>query len=453
MNKKPIQWLAVALAMACSNLSHAGVSAEEAQKLKTTLTPVGAERAGNADGSIPAWNDVAVKVPPGYKSGERRPDPFPGEKPVQTITAKDIDANAARLSEGVKALLRKYPDSFRLEVYPSHRVATLPQWVNDNTFRNATSARTKNGGNAIEGAYGGIPFPIPKTGAEVMWNHLLTYVGPSTTTNYLNYTGTAEGKHVIPSKGLTKILMPYYDPKKAWTPNFSEPYMMMRVWQTDPPFKAGEALLIYDTLDRGRTAWQYLPGQRRVRKAPTIGYDTPDDINSGQQYFDEAFMFFGGLDRYDWKLVGKQEMYIPYSTNRWQNLPEEKQYDKHHINPDAFRWEKHRVWVVEATLAAGKRHVVPKRRYYLDEDTWAIVLSDGWDADGKIWRVGMSMPQVMLEGPFVLANQPWILYNLQAGTWVVGSPADFAKGPYYRMGDNLPATYFTPEALAGEGVR
>ncbi len=445
--------LGVVAAMACAGIAQGAVTDQEAQQLKSTLTPVGAERAGNADGSIPAWSEAGVTPPAGYKSGDARPDPFASEKPVLTITAKDINSNAARLSDGVKALLEKYPDSFRVNVYPTHRTATLPQWVYDNTFRNATSAKTTNGGNSVEGAYGGIPFPIPKTGAEAMWNHRLSYAGSTTTTTYLNYTGTADGKLVIPSRGYNKVQWPYYDPKTPWHADFKGPFMELRNMQTEPAFKSGEALLVHETLDRGRSAWQYFPGQRRVRKAPTVGYDTPNDVNSGQEYYDEAFLFWGELDRYDWKLVGKKEMYIPYNTNGWQNLPADKQYSKHHINPESFRWELHRVWVVEGTLAAGKRHVVPKRRYYLDEDTWGAVMHEGWDAEGKIWRVGMGMPHIVWEGPYVLTNQPWTTYNIQTGTWVVGAPADYSNGPYYRQLDKLPATAFTPESLAAEGVR
>lgn len=453
MSKHKVSMMTMAVAMALASVAHAAVTADEAQKLKTTLTPVGAERAANADGSIPAWSGTGIKPPAGYKSGTPRQDPFAQEKPVLTIKAKDADANSEKLSDGVKALLKKYPETFRLDVYPTHRTATLPQWVYDNTFKNATSAKTKNGGNAIEGAYGGIPFPIPKTGAEAMWNHRLAYSGYTTSTYYLNYTGTPEGKVVVVAKGYKKSQWPYYDPSKQWSPDFTGPFSKLRVWQTDPPFKAGEMLLIHDTLDSGRSAWQYFPGQRRVRKAPTVSYDTPDDIASGQQNFDETFMFYGDLDRYDWKLVGKKEMYVPYNTNRWQSLSPEKQYANHHLNPDAFRWEKHRVWVVEATLAAGKRHVVPKRRFYLDEDTWGVVLNEGWDAEGKIWRLGMAMPHIVWEGPYVLTSLPWINHNLQTGSWVVGGPPDFANGGLEQQIDKLPVTYFTPEALAGEGVR
>jgi len=447
--------IAVVAALVCSStqVAHAAVSVDEAQKLKTTLTPLGAERAGNATGTIPAWTGGYTTVAPGYKTGDLRPDPFGSDKVVSTITAKDADKQGDKLSDGTKALLKKYPDSFRLEIYPTRRSAALPQWVYDNTFRNATSAKTKNGGIAIEGAYGGTPFPIPMDGAEAMWNHRLTFSGTTSTLSFANYTGTADGKQVLVSKGANHFYWPYYDPATPWNANFTGAYVQVRVATTDPAFKSGESLLFIDSLDRPRQAWQYFPGQRRVRKSPTVCCDTPNDINSGQEYFDEGFMWSGDLDRYNWKLVGKQEMYIPYNNNRWIGLPTEKRYASHHVEPSSIRWELHRVWIVEATLAEGKRHVIPKRRFYLDEDTWAAVLSEGWDADGKLWRFGMGVPSVVSEGPFVHGNFPWFNHNLQTGTWVNGGAADPEKKAIFKQLPKLPATFFTPDALSGEGVR
>ena len=176
---------------------HAGVSTEEAAKLKTVLTPLGAERAGNKDGTIPAWDGGETKGPAGYKSGDPRPDPYASEKPLATVSAKNLDSHQAKLSEGTKALLKKYPDQFRLEVYPTHRTVAAPQWVYDNTFKNATRAKQKEGGVWIEGAYGGIPFPIPKNGAEAMWNHLLAWVGSSTLITYQNWVGLADGRRSL----------------------------------------------------------------------------------------------------------------------------------------------------------------------------------------------------------------------------------------------------------------
>ena len=44
----------------------AAVSPEQAAELGKTLTPMGAEMAGNADGSIPAWDPTGGPVPAGF---------------------------------------------------------------------------------------------------------------------------------------------------------------------------------------------------------------------------------------------------------------------------------------------------------------------------------------------------------------------------------------------------
>lgn len=431
--------------------SLAAVTSEEAAKLKGPLTPFGAERAGNKEGTIPTWEGGYSKVPAGYKSGEARSDPFANEKPLYSISAKNMDQYADKLSEGVKALLKKNPDSFRLDVYPTHRTAGAPQWVYDNTFKNATRAKTTEGGNWVEGAYGGIPFPIPKDGFEAMHNHRLKWLGESTTLNFQNYMGTADGKRVFVSRGHNKLQYPYYD-KNGSLEKYNGIYQQWHVIQTDPPFKSGEQFIILDYSDKPRQAWQYLTGQRRVRKAPTIGYDTPNDVNSGQEYWDEAYVFLSALDRYDWKLVGKKEVYIPYNNNKYHQKSADERLMAHHLNPGAVRWELHRLWVVEATVAPGKRHVVPKRRFYLDEDTWGAVLADGWDAQGQLWRTSMSLPSIVADGPYVHPGYPWITHNLLTDAWVT-SGVDYEKGSFQKKLDHIPDSAFTPDALAGEGVR
>src|SRR5216117_2538075 len=89
----------------------AAVSPDEAAKIKTTLTPMGAEKAGNADGSIPAWTGGLTKDVAGAKFGDVPADPFPGEKPVLQITTRNAAQYADKLSEGTKALLAKYPET------------------------------------------------------------------------------------------------------------------------------------------------------------------------------------------------------------------------------------------------------------------------------------------------------------------------------------------------------
>jgi len=430
----------------------AAVTADEAAKLKGPLTPFGAERAGNKEGTIPAWEGGFTKVPAGYKSGQVRRDPFANEKPLFSISAKNADQHADKLSEGVKALLKKYPDTFRLDVYPTHRTAAAPQWVYDNTLKNATRAKTTQGGYAVEGAYGGIPFPIPKDGVEAMHNHRLRWQGETYYMAFMNYMGTAEGKRVLVTRGWGKYQWPYYD-KNGSLETSKGVYDQWIFRQTEPPFKAGESFLVIDSVDKPRQAWQYLLGQRRVRKAPTIGYDTPNDVNSGQEYYDEAFVFWGELDRYDWKLVGKKEIYIPYNNNKYHMKSADERLMPHHLNPDTVRWELHRVWVVEAALAPGKRHVVPKRRYYLDEDTWGAIIGEGWDAQGQLWRTTMSQPSIIWEAPRVETNYPWITYNLLTANWVTSGP-DYERGEgWMKSLDRIPDTFYTPDSLAGQGIR
>ena len=153
----------------------AGVSADEAKQLGSTLTATGAEKAGNKDGSIPAYAGGLTKAPAEYKAGEGlRPDPFAADKPLFAVDAKNMDKYADKLTEGTKALMKKNPD-YRIDVYPTQRSVAYPKWVADNTAKCATTAKTTNGGRSMDGCHAGIPFPIPKTGYEAMWNHLVRF--------------------------------------------------------------------------------------------------------------------------------------------------------------------------------------------------------------------------------------------------------------------------------------
>ncbi|MCD6675210.1 MAG: DUF1329 domain-containing protein [Burkholderiaceae bacterium] len=436
----------------------AAVTAEEASQLNGSLTPYGAERVGNKDGTIPAWDGGYTKVSPGYKTGDSTGDLFADEKPKFSITAENMGQYADKLSEGAKGLLKKYPKTFRVDVYPTHRTAAAPQWVYDNIAKNATRAKVSADGTVIEGAYGGIPFPIPKSGVEVMWNHKLQYIGEANATQAPNYYGLADGTVVKGAEAINKIVFPYYF-KDGSLETFKGEVAMMRVWVTGPAYKAGEQFLIIDSLNKPRQAWQYLPGQRRVRKAPSICCDAPEEVNSGIDFWDEVYGFWGDLDMYDWKLVGKKEIFIPYNNNKLisKGLTPDKIALSRHVNPDVMRWELHRVWVVEATLAKGKRHVVPKRTFYVDEDTWAAVLNEGYDAQGTLWRVGISSPFVVPEGPFVHGNGEWQIYNLIGGLYLAVVPD--VSNPNYTWyfktygKEMTPLNYFTPSAMAAEGVR
>lgn len=443
--------LSIALTAAFSP-AYAAVSAEEAAKLKTTLTPLGAEKAGNKEGTIPEWSGGFTQAPAGYKSGAPRPDFFAGDKPLASITGKNLDQYADKLSEATKALLKKYPD-YRLDVFPTRRSAAAPQWVYDNAFKNATRAKSAKGGDAVEGAYGGIPFPIPKDGYEVLWNHRMSWAGENAYTPATTWLVTSQGKAIMASKYEEWFSNPYYY-KDGAAEKFDGYYIKNKLLTREPASKAGEGLLDWQYVEPAeKPSWQYLVGQRRVRRSPSVGYDTPNFITSGIGFFDEAFGAYGPLDRHDLKLIGKQEMYVPYNNNRAATATPEQLVTPRFLNPDFVRWELHRVWVVEATLRDGKRHVVPKRRYYVDEDSWNILLSDGWDAKGELWRGYYSLTLLAPEIPALLGNVlNWGGYNVQTGEYYLSVATTGAK-VQYEITPRQPEDFFSPESLASEGGR
>ncbi|BDI06038.1 DUF1329 domain-containing protein [Sphaerotilus microaerophilus] len=450
-----LQCLAAAaiLATACG-FSVAGVSADEAAQLKSTLTPMGAEKAGNKDGSIPAWTGGLTTPTPGFTNGGRRPDPFAADKPLYSVNAKNLAEHAAKLPDGVKALAQRHPDSFRVDVYPTRRTAAAPQYVYDNTFKNATRAKTveSSAGSIPEGAYAGVPFPIPKSGIEAMWNVLLRWRGESWYSEFNGYTVTPEGKRVLVQETRNDYQMPYYAPDGS-PEKFGGEHWLVRSVNTGPAIRAGEAITGREQLNGDKTqVWVYLTGQRRVRKLPNACCDTPTPFSAGVVSFDEVEGFSGRMDRFDWKLVGKQEMLIPYNSNR--SLVPAKDSDligEHHLNPDHVRWELHRVWVVEAALKAGQRHTSPKSRYYIDEDSWILVWGDRWDAKGQLARSQFTLPVAMPDVP-AQAAVTWGAYDHVARTLFATLVMNQQK-VQYKVQKRYSDSVFTPDAMAGEGLR
>lgn len=439
---------ALSLALTAS-LTMAAVTADEAAKLKTTLTPLGAEKAGNADGSIPAWTGGYATPIPGDKAGGRRSDPFKDEKPLYTVTAKNMDQYADKLSDGVKAMLKKYPESYRLDVYKTHRTAVAPQWVYDNTLKNAT--RAKLDGHTPVGAYGGIPFPIPKTGVEAMWNHKLAWRGESWEVQMNQYQITANGKVVLTTDGLIRQRMPYYY-EDGSVDKFDGFFWEINLVNAGPPIRAGEMIVgRQNVIEDKSTSYVYLTGQRRVRKLPNACCDTPTPASAGLMSFDELSVFSGRTDLFEWKLVGKKELLVPYNENRFLQAKDADIITGQHLNPNHVRWELHRVWVVEATLASGKRHQAPKGTYYLDEDTWQAMLGDRWDANGQLWKTLWSFNYVMPDFPGTV-QQTFGYYDLLSGQAYVSNVLN-DKSFHHRAASRWPTDLFTGDGLASQGVR
>lgn len=403
LNKLSVGVLTLVTMMASA--AYAAVSPEQAAQLKSSLTPLGAEKAGNADGSIPAWTGGLTSAPEGYKGpGSHHVNPFEADKPLFTITKANLEQYKAHLTAGQIALFNTYPDSFQMPVYPTRRTGSAPQWVYDNTFKNATTAKLVEGGNGFSDAYGGTPFPIPQNGLEALWNHIARYRGSYVELHSAQTAVERNGAYALVFSD-DQLLYRYYDPKGSYD-KLDNTFFYYMSFCTAPARLAGEGALIKETLDQvkePRQAWGYSPGQRRVRRAPTLAYDTPLEESNGLRTADDTDMFNGAPDRYDWTLVGKKEIYIPYN-NYQVTSPEVKYKDlltPGHINPKYTRYELHRVWVVEGKLKTGSRHIYSKRTLFLDEDSWGAAVVDQYDGRGELWRVSMAYLKNYYEQPLV----------------------------------------------------
>jgi hypothetical protein len=371
----------------------AAVSAQDAARLGNDLTPLGGEKAANADGSIPAWTggikSAAEAGFPNYKTGQHHPDPFAGDKPLFTITAANMNEYAAKLTEGHKRLFQTYKD-YKMIVYPTHRSAAAPQRIYDATKRIATTANLAPGGNGVVGAVEGIPFPIPKQGIEVFWNHVLRFRADAAQAVVGQAPMTAGGSYTL-VKFNEEFLFQYSVPglTEASLNNIIA-YFIQET--TQPARLAGEILLVHETLDQSkenRKAWIYNPGQRRVRRAPNVAFDNPGTNADNLRTSDQFDMYNGSPERYDWKLLGKKEMYVPYNSYKLHSdkVKYSEILTKNHINQDLARYELHRVWVVDSTLKPGTSHLYSRRTLYVDEDSWQILAVDCYDRRGELYRV------------------------------------------------------------------
>lgn len=448
------QIAAIALAIGGISGAMGAVTAEEAKQLGTTLTHMGAEKAGNKDGSIPAFTNENIKPPADYKPGSGRyPDPFRNEKPILSITAKNMDQYADRLSEGTKLMLKRFP-SYRVDVYPTHRTGTYTPWIAENCIKNATRAKTVDGGLGVEGAYGCVPFPIPKSGIDVVWNLFLQPAHVGVWGNWQGWSVDPAGRRSL-INGYNIYHVNYlYDTSRTSLSDLV--YHKLIAIDTDPPRLVGEQNLLWYSINyakRDSQAWVYTPGQRRVRLAPEAKYDTPIATSGGFIYYDELNMYSGEPDRYDFKILGKKEMFVPYNTYRALFDPVDKVMPPNHFNPESLRWELHRVWVLEATLKNGKRHAFPKRIWYADEDTWSFLLYDGYDHANKLSRIGQMLPLQMYEGGVnSFMGYSYIFYDVLKGSYAVFDQFGEPK-TYVLPVAKKPESFTAPESMAGTGVR
>lgn len=485
----------------CSGQAVATGTAEEAAKLGNELTPMGSIAAGNADGSIPAWiggrdfpdtlknfkradleriretlegmnlrgdldqalsaadkNDfktvsnilrgVIEKLPPDLKALAKTAENqiASAAEPFLTITPANYKQHTDKLTLGHIAMFEKYP-TFKMNVYPPIRNAFYPEAVNQATKENATRARLE-GTDGVKGAKLGFPFPFPKHGAEVIWNHKLKFRGTA--------VRRVNDQAIVKPDGSYKLTQIIESVKFKYA-NLKEPpaanntlmaYYLQEV--IAPPRVAGQIILVHETADQssaGRAAWLFNPGLGRVNRAPEVGYDNPSIGTDGEQFNDQVDVYNGSLDRYNWKLVGRKDMYIPYN-GYMLSMPVLKYKDMLrplHLNQSLSRYELHRVWVVEANLKDGVRHQFKKRVFYVDEDSWAIAAVANYDNRGQLWKVQEAH---LITAPFVptVTGIPDLIYDLQSKRYFVTALVNEGEIPDWET--NFEDKFFTPANLS-----
>lgn len=391
----------------------------------SVLTPMGAERKGNKAGTIPEWSGKMRHAPNGinFRSGDVYPDPYKDDKKLFTIHADNMNNYKNYLSEGLRTLFNKYPNTFYMNIYPTHRDGRYSDLIEQRSKWNSTHTKLVNGVDGLSNYTGGVPFPMPKNANEVLWNGRIIH--PTPTVNgvfddmavYLNGNKQQRRQKFVSDFPFASTDNPVG--MKNDEIGINAAYIHVTVEKPDR--LKGQMTIVHEALDQvknERMAWVYIPGSRRVRRAPTVGYDTPDGPG-GLVTVDDSLGFNGAMDRYDWKLLGKKEMYIPYHSYKFDtpNVDYDVLLQKGHANPEYMRYELHRVWVVEADLKRGARHVYLKRRFYIDEDSWHIVLVESYDGRGDLWRVGIlnTVYDFAVQG-FVARAQ--MFHDVQSGGYI-----------------------------------
>jgi hypothetical protein len=449
MFKKTLAAAGSAVVLAISQMSWAAVTQAEADRLGKDLTPMGAEKAGNKDGSIPAWDGGLSKPPAGFKPENGYADPFPNDKPLFVITAQNYEQYKDKLTAGQVAMFKKYP-SYRMPVYPTRRTLALPNEVYQHVKQQATTAKLDEAGQLQGYTAPGIAFPIPKTGQEAMYNHLLRWYG--------GYRWCTNWLPIRPNGEFYKV---GYCEDQIQASNMDKPkpndlYYYFGQY-TAPSTLVGTIYLVHEPVDyqkSDRSAWIYNSGQRRVRRAPNVAFDNVDDGTESMRLTDDWHGFNGSMERYDWKLVGKKEIYIPY--NAYKLIDPKLKYadmlDKGFVKPDLMRYELHRVWEVEATLKKGTNHNYARRTFYLDEDSWLIAAADAYDGRGNLWR-HYAYPLTQLYDVPLMHQRPYMTHDLSNGNLFIGQIDNEIKQPSVKFGAKGKVSDFQSDALRNRGVQ
>jgi hypothetical protein len=422
--------------------------AEQAARLGADLTPVGAERAGNADGTIPAWTGGLPRIAPidwtvGYV------DPFADDKPLFTITAANAEQHKALLSPAHVVMLKRDPRTFRIHVYPTRRSAAWPEEVLAEVKKHAGVAKT-DGYHVRDVGRSTVPFPIPADGLQVMWNHVFRWRGGSFERQFV-WAPVAAGGNFYIVKARQNVVFDQH--------GYMEQSREGRLYNSTslflaPPSAIGLRAATWEPVDpveEPRARWLFVPQNLDTRRLPSYDYDTAELYTGGLRVADQNDGWNGAPDLFEWKLLGKVERFIGYNAYKLadRRLAYADIIKKHHLDADLLRYERHRVWVVEATQR--KHHKFYRRIFYVDEDTWQVAQEEIYDREGALVGFG---DHHMIQFNDVMV--PWyavtVHVNLKSGAYLVSNLENQEPFPT-RWGFKGQLVDYLPSSLRGMGLR
>lgn len=417
------------------------------------LTVMGAEQAGNEAQSIPPWTGGITQAPPGYEVGKTHPNPFPEDEVLFTIDFGNMAEFADQLSSGHKAMMEKHPNTYKLKIYPSRRSASHPQRILEHTQKYAPQARIVDNGAGIEGIVQGIPFPQPANGRQAIWNSLVSFKGGSVKRYVNSAAPTDKGKYQL-SVVLQEIMFPRQVADAALE-NF-DGILARGINYVKAPSKAAGVMLLFhnnlNSVEQERKAWAYAPQKRRVKRAPGVDGNTPAAASNGIHLIDQNGMFSGKITNFTWQLSGKKEMYVPYNAYPLHSdaITPDDIIKPGHMNQQLGRYELHRVWVVEATRKEGIDHPHRRRVYYIDEDSWRILVAEHFDDSDQLDRFSESHTINYYEVP-VLASTLNAFYKLDTRRYFIQGLDN--QHPVSDFSFSEDASYFQPGTLKRRAKR
>jgi hypothetical protein len=462
MNKL-IKLTIATLALAATTATAQTMTPESSARLGQDLTPMGAIKAGSDDGMIPPWTGSTRGLPEGLKwdgPGTHYPDPYADEKPLFTIDKSNFEQYRQRLTPGQIAMFETYPETFRMPVYTSHREFNYPEAFHAKVKYNADHVELYNNDEGIRHYIGGPAIPVPASGPEVVW--LTRTAGGFETMDgeYSDIAVFSNGSHATRRSSLLQE-SPYSNLKHPLTAEYEYPnlgkyggYILTKV--SAPARDKGLITSIfepYDYAENAREVWRYLPGSRRVRRAPTVGFDTPDGPG-GLKTVDEVRGFNGSMERFEWTLIGREEVFIPYHNYRFDDpkISYKELLTPFHANPDYMRYELKRVWIAEAKLKEGQRHLYAKRRIYVDEDTGLTAVTENYDGRDELWKVVL-FNNVYEYNSASYVRRVQMYHDLRAGAYSAERLINDSEPMLYDINPPKGPNYFSPTSVRKLGRR